>query len=180
MLYPYQGRMPRVAGTAFLAPGARIIGEVQIGEHSSVWFNSVLRGDESPITLGKEVNVQDNSTLHSYEGFPLLLEDQVSIGHNVILHGCIIRRGALIGMGSILLDGVEIGEEAFVAANTFIPSGKVIPPRVMVMGSPGKIVRELTEADLDMVRMTTRVYRQRAESYRKEYQSLPHPYDTGE
>ncbi len=173
MLYPFQGRYPRVADTAFLAPGARIIGDVVIGEHASVWFNSVIRGDESPIVLGEAVNVQDNSTLHSYEGFPLVLEDRVSIGHNVILHGCRIRSGALIGMGSILLDGVEIGEEAFVAANTFIPSGKVIPPRVMVMGSPGKVVRELTDSDLEMVRMTTRVYRKRAEEYRREYDPSP-------
>ncbi|MFY0545244.1 gamma carbonic anhydrase family protein [Brevibacillus sp. H7] len=173
MLYPFQGRYPRVADTAFLAPGARIIGDVVIGEHASVWFNSVIRGDESLITLGAEVNVQDNCTLHSYEGFPLVLEDRASVGHNVILHGCTVLSGALIGMGSILLDGVEIGEEAFVAAHTFIPSGKVIPPRVMVMGSPGKIIRELTESDLEIVRMTTRVYRQRAEAYRQEYQSLP-------
>lgn len=97
----------------------------------------------------------------------MFLEDSVSIGHNVVLHGCIVRKGSLIGMGSIILDGAEIGEESFVAANTLIPSGKKIPPRSMVMGSPGKIVRELTEQDLQMLQLTTQVYRKKAQEYRE-------------
>lgn len=173
MLYPYKGRYPEVDSSVFVAPGTRIIGEVRVGRDSSIWFNSVLRGDETSIHIGEQVNVQDNCTLHSYSGFPLVLEDQVSIGHNVVLHGCLIRKGSLIGMGSIVLDGAEIGEECFIGANTLIPTGKKIPPRSMVMGSPGKVVRELTEQDLHMLRLTTEVYCEKAKEYRDEYRNLP-------
>ncbi len=112
MRYALGDKRPRVHETAFIAPGAQIIGDVTIGPESSVWFNAVLRGDEAPIVIGAAVNVQDNSTLHMYEKYPLILEDEVSVGHNVILHGCHVKRGALVGMGSVILDGVEIGEYA--------------------------------------------------------------------
>ncbi|MBO8171185.1 MAG: gamma carbonic anhydrase family protein [Bacillaceae bacterium] len=172
MIYPYQNKHPKIDKTAFIAPGARIIGDVTIGEGSSIWFNTVLRGDEAPIQIGKRVNIQDNSMGHMYEGSPLILEDDVSIGHQVILHGCTIRKGALVGMGAVILDNVEIGEEAFIAAGSLVPPGKKIPPRTMVMGSPGKVVRELTEEDLELVRSTTRVYAEKAQQYRKEFENL--------
>lgn len=167
MLYALGDKRPRVHETAFIAPGAQIIGDVTIGPESSVWFNAVLRGDEAPIVIGAAVNVQDNSTLHMYEKYPLILEDEVSVGHNVILHGCHVKRGALVGMGSVILDGVEIGEYALIGANTFLPSGKKIPPYTLVLGSPGKVVRELTEQDLELVKMTTRVYREKAKQFRE-------------
>ncbi|GAB6932734.1 gamma carbonic anhydrase family protein [Calditerricola satsumensis] len=167
MRYALGDKRPRVHETAFIAPGAQIIGDVTIGPESSVWFNAVLRGDEAPIVIGAAVNVQDNSTLHMYEKYPLILEDEVSVGHNVILHGCHVKRGALVGMGSVILDGVEIGEYALIGANTFLPSGKKIPPYTLVLGSPGKVVRELTEQDLELVKMTTRVYREKAKQFRE-------------
>lgn len=172
MIYPYNNQRPVIDDSVFIAPGARIIGDVTIGAESSIWFNTVLRGDEAPIRIGKRVNIQDNCIGHMYEHAPLVLEDDVSIGHQVILHGCTIRKGALVGMGAIILDDVEIGEEAFVAAGSLVPPGKKIPPRTMVMGSPAKVVRELTEKDLELVRSTTEVYAAKAKKYLQEYRNL--------
>ncbi|UOE92457.1 gamma carbonic anhydrase family protein [Alkalihalobacillus sp. LMS39] len=166
MLYPFQGKTPSVHETAFIAPGVHIIGDVTIGEQSSIWFNTVIRGDEAPIRIGNRCNIQDNSTLHLYEEYPLILEDEVSIGHNVILHGCTIRKGALIGMGATILDGVEIGESAFIGANTLIPPGKKIPPRTMVMGSPGKVIRELNDDDFDLIKLTIETYRLKGQEFK--------------
>jgi carbonic anhydrase/acetyltransferase-like protein (isoleucine patch superfamily) len=163
--YTYKGIQPSIHPTVYVAPGARIIGDVKIGEGSSIWFNTVLRGDEGPITIGSRVNIQDGCTGHQYSGCPLVLEDDVSVGHNVILHGCIVRKGALVGMGSILLDGAEIGEYAFIGAGTLVPPGKKIPPRTMVMGSPAKVIRELTDEDLRIVEMTTETYFKRGQEY---------------
>jgi carbonic anhydrase/acetyltransferase-like protein (isoleucine patch superfamily) len=166
MIYPYNNKTPEIHESVFLAPGSHIIGDVTIGEGSSIWFNAVLRGDEAPIRIGKKCNVQDNSTLHLYDKFPLILEDEVSIGHNVILHGCTVRQGALIGMGATILDGTEIGEWSLVGANTFIPSGKKIPPRSLVLGSPGKVVRELTDADYELIRLTIDTYCQKGKEFK--------------
>ncbi|MBU8906455.1 gamma carbonic anhydrase family protein [Desertibacillus haloalkaliphilus] len=168
MLYPYNEKIPKIHDTVFVAPGARIIGDVNIGKESSVWFNSVLRGDEAPIRIGERCNIQDNSTCHLYEDYPLILEDEVSVGHNVILHGCTIRKGALIGMGATILDGAEIGESSFIGANTLIPPGKKIPPKTMVMGSPGKVVRELTDKDLELIELTIETYQKKGQEFLKQ------------
>ncbi|MGP4081958.1 gamma carbonic anhydrase family protein [Pseudalkalibacillus sp. R45] len=167
MLYPYNGQSPQVDESVFIAPGVHIIGDVTIGKNSSVWFNTVVRGDEAPIRIGDRCNVQDNCTLHLYEEFPLILEDEVSIGHNVILHGCTIRKGALVGMGATILDSAEIGESAFIGANTLVPPGKKIPPRTMVMGSPGKVIRELTDKDLELIQLTIDTYEQKAKEFKE-------------
>jgi carbonic anhydrase/acetyltransferase-like protein (isoleucine patch superfamily) len=165
MLYPYKDKNPKLSENVFVAPGVHIIGDVTIGKESSIWFNTVIRGDEAPIVIGERCNIQDNSTCHNYSGFPLILEDQVSVGHNVILHGCTIRTGALIGMGATILDGAEIGESAFIGANTLIPPGKKIPPRTMVMGSPGKVIRELTDEDFELIRLTITSYRDKGQEF---------------
>ena len=165
MLYPYRGKIPNVSKSSFIAPGARIIGDVSIGDGSSIWFNTVLRGDEAPIIIGNRCNIQDNSTCHLYENNPLILEDEVSVGHNVILHGCIVRKGALIGMGSTVLDGAEIGEYSLIGANTLIPPGKKIPPRTLVLGSPGKIVRELTDKDFELIQLTIDTYYEKGQEF---------------
>ncbi|WP_096435558.1 gamma carbonic anhydrase family protein [Alteribacter populi] len=169
MIYPFGNKNPQVHESVFLAPGSRIIGDVTIGKESSVWFNAVLRGDEAPITIGERCNVQDNSTLHLYDEYPLVLEDEVSIGHNVILHGCTIRKGALIGMGATILDGTEIGEWSLVGANTFIPSGKKIPPCSLVLGSPGKVVRELTDDDFELIQLTIDTYHKKGREFKKQF-----------
>ncbi|WP_017435987.1 gamma carbonic anhydrase family protein [Saccharococcus caldoxylosilyticus] len=167
MLYPYKGKMPTVDETVFIAPGAHIIGDVTIGKESTIWFNAVLRGDEAPIIIGARCSIQDNSTCHLYEGSPLVVEDEVTVGHNVILHGCTIRKRSIIGMGSTILDGAEIGEECIIGANTLIPSGKKIPPRSLVVGSPGKVVREITEKDLALIQLSIDTYVQKGKEYRQ-------------
>lgn len=167
MLYCYNGKMPKVDDTVFIAPGAHIIGDVTIGKESTIWFNAVLRGDEAPIIIGERCSIQDNSTCHLYEGSPLVVEDEVTVGHNVILHGCTIRKRSIIGMGSTILDGAEIGKECIIGANTLIPSGKKIPPRSLVMGSPGKVVREITEKDLALIQLSIDTYVQKGKEYRR-------------
>ena len=139
------------SGRFWVAENAIVIGNVEIGEEASIWFSSVLRGDNDKITLGARSNVQDGCVLHVDPGFPIVIGEDVGIGHKVMLHGCTIGRGCLIGMGSIIMNGAVIGEQCLIGANTLIPEGKVIPPRSMVLGAPGKIVRELTESDLGKI-----------------------------
>ncbi len=168
MLIPYETQFPSLDDSVYVAEGAKIIGNVTIGKASSIWFNTVIRGDEAPIKIGERCNVQDNCTLHLYEDQPLILEDEVSIGHNVILHGCHIKKGALIGMGATVLDGAEIGEGAFIAANTLIPPGKKIPAHTMVMGSPGKVVRELNKKDQDLIQLTIETYEKKGQIFKSQ------------
>lgn len=166
MIVPYKGDKPELHPTVFVAPGAKIIGNVQVGEESTIWFNAVLRGDEGPITIGRRCSIQDNSTIHLYEGAPVVVEDEVTVGHNVILHGCTVGKRSIIGMGSTILDHAEIGEECIIGANTLIPSGKKIPPRSLVVGSPGKVVRELSEKDLELIQLSIDTYVQKGYDYR--------------
>jgi len=135
-------------GRYWIAPNAVVIGKVVIEEDASVWFGSVVRGDNEPIRIGARSNIQEGCVLHTDPGYPLSIAADCTIGHMVMLHGCTIGRGSLIGIGSILLNGVTIGEECLVGANTLIPEGKEIPPRSMVLGSPGKIVRQLAPEDV--------------------------------
>jgi carbonic anhydrase/acetyltransferase-like protein (isoleucine patch superfamily) len=156
MIYPYKEKMPTIAPSCCIADYVTITGDVTIGEESSIWFNTVIRGDVSPTIIGKRVNIQDQSTLHQSPNAPLLIEDDVTVGHQVILHSSIIRKRALIGMGSIILDGAEIGEGAFVGAGSLVPPGKKIPPNTLAIGRPAKVIRTLTEEDLkDMQRIRT-------------------------
>lgn len=136
------------SGNCWVAPNAILIGKVALEEDASVWFGAVLRGDNEQITIGPRSNVQDGSVLHTDPGFPLTIGADCTIGHMVMLHGCTIGRGSLVGIGSIVLNGAVIGEECLIGANTLIAEGKIIPPRSMVLGSPGKIIRELSEEDV--------------------------------
>lgn len=167
MLIPFGGKSPQLHKTVFIAPGAKIIGEVEIGAETTIWFNAVLRGDEGLIKIGNRCSIQDNSTIHLYEDAPVEIEDEVTVGHNVILHGCKVGKRSIIGMGSTILDHAEIGEECIIGANTLIPSGKKIPPRSLVIGSPGKIVRQLTEQDLNMIQLSIDTYVQKGYDYRE-------------
>ena len=146
-------------GRYWVAPNAVVLGNVEIGEDASVWFNTVIRGDNEIIEIGTGANVQDGCVLHTDPGFPMVIGADCTIGHMVMLHGCKIGRGSLIGIGSIILNGAEIGEECLIGANTLIPEGKKIPPRSVVMGSPGKIVREVTEADIARLKAGAAFYR---------------------
>ena len=166
MIYPYKGKLPSIAETAFIADYTTITGDVTIGEESSVWFNTVIRGDVAPVIIGRKVNIQDNSVLHQSPNNPLILEDEATIGHQVILHSCKIRKKALIGMGSIILDNAEIGEGAFIGAGSLVPQGKIIPPNTLAFGRPAKVIRELNEEDiLDMQRIT-KEYAEKAQYYK--------------
>ena len=166
MIVTFKGKTPEMNPTVFVAPGAKVIGDVHIGAESTIWFNAVLRGDEGPISIGKRCSIQDNSTIHLYEDAPVVVEDEVTVGHNVILHGCKVGRRSIIGMGSTILDHAEIGEECIIGANTLIPPGKKIPPRSLVVGSPGKVVRELTDKDFEIIQLSIDTYVQKGYDYR--------------
>ncbi len=143
MLYNFQGKEPRIPDTVYLGPGCRIIGQVKIEKDASIWPNAVLRGDLASIHIGQASNVQDNCTLHVERGQDLIIGDRVTIGHGAILHGCTIGDESLVGMGAIILNGAEIGAGCLIAAGTLIPEGKKIPPGKLIMGNPGKIIRDL-------------------------------------
>ncbi|MGE7183480.1 gamma carbonic anhydrase family protein [Peribacillus sp. NPDC006672] len=166
MIIPYNNKKPSIHETVFIAPGAHLIGDISIGKESTIWFNSVLRGDEDSITIGDKCSIQDNSTIHLFEGCPVFIEDEVTVGHNVILHGCKIGKRSIIGMGSTILDNVEIGEECIVGANTLISSGKSIPPRSLVVGSPGKVVRRLNDKDLELIQLSIDTYVQKGKDFK--------------
>lgn len=146
-------------GRYWVAPNAIVLGNVHIGEDASVWFNAVIRGDNETVEIGTGSNIQDGCVLHTDPGFPMVIGPDCTIGHMVMLHGCKIGRGSLIGIGSIILNGAVIGEGCLVGANTLIPEGKEIPPRSVVMGSPGKVVREVTETDLARIQSGAEHYR---------------------
>jgi carbonic anhydrase/acetyltransferase-like protein (isoleucine patch superfamily) len=166
LIYPYKGKYPKIADSAFIADYVTITGDVEIGEESGIWFNTSIRGDVAPTIIGKKVNVQDNCVLHQSPNNPLILEDEVSVGHQVILHSCVIRKKALIGMGSIILDQAEIGEGAFIGAGSLVPQGKKIPPNTLAFGRPAKVVRELTPEDIQDMERITREYAEKASYYK--------------
>ncbi|WP_316859897.1 gamma carbonic anhydrase family protein [uncultured Cohaesibacter sp.] len=132
-------------GQYWIAPTACLIGKVIVGHEASVWFGSVLRGDNEPITIGDRSNIQESCTLHTDMGYPLTIGKDCTIGHNVILHGCTIADNSLIGMGAVILNGARIGRNCLIGAKALIPEGKVIPDNSLVMGMPGKVVRQLDE-----------------------------------
>ncbi|UWG98244.1 gamma carbonic anhydrase family protein [Dehalobacter sp. DCM] len=148
MIFDYLGKSPVLGKDVYLAEGAKVIGDVTIGSQSSIWFNSVLRGDIAPIMIGKNVNIQDLSMIHVNTNLPTLIEDNVSVGHGCILHSCTIHSGSLIGMGTIILNESEIGMNCLVAAGSLIPERKKYPPHTLIMGSPAKVVRELTPEEI--------------------------------
>lgn len=166
MIYPFKGKFPKIADSAFIADFTTITGDVEIGEESSVWFNTVIRGDVAPTVIGKKVNIQDNSVLHQSPNNPLILEDEVTVGHQVTLHSCIIRKKALIGMGSIILDKAEIGEGAFIGAGSLVSQGKKIPPNTLAFGRPAKVIRELTPEDIEDRERIIREYAEKGQYYK--------------
>ncbi len=145
MLITYQGIKPNVGRYAFIAETAVLIGDVRIGAYASVWYNSVLRGDLSVIEIGDYSNIQDGTVVHLEKDNPVKVGNYVTVGHGVVLHGCTIEDDCLIGMSATILTGAYIGAGSVIAAGALIPEGKVIPPRSLVMGIPGKVVREITE-----------------------------------
>lgn len=150
---------PVIGKDVFLAEGARIIGDVRVGDKASIWFNTTLRGDVMPITIGSETNIQDGSVLHGTFGkYFCEVGDRVTIGHNVILHGCKIGSGSLIGMGSIIMDGAEIGEHSIVGAGSLVTEGKKFPPRSLIVGRPAVLKRPLNEEELQFLEQSADNY----------------------
>ncbi|MDQ3134252.1 MAG: gamma carbonic anhydrase family protein [Acidobacteriota bacterium] len=149
MIRPFQGKHPQVHETAYIEASAQVIGDVVIGEESSVWFNAVVRGDVHYIRIGARTNVQDGTVIHVSNGtHATILEDEVTIGHNVTLHGCHVERGCLVGMGAIVMDGVRVGAQSLVAAGALLSPGTIIPPRSLVIGVPAKVKRPLTPEEV--------------------------------
>lgn len=149
MIRPFQDKQPKVHPSAFIADDAIVIGDVEIGEDASIWFGSILRGDVNYIRIGARTNIQDATVIHVSSGtHPTILEDEVTVGHRVTLHGCYVETGCLIGIGSILLDGVRIGRDSLVAAGSLLTPGTEIPPGSLVMGSPAKVKKALSSDEI--------------------------------
>jgi carbonic anhydrase/acetyltransferase-like protein (isoleucine patch superfamily) len=168
MILNFQGKCPKFDDSVFIAHNATVIGDVELGSETNVWFYSLLRGDVNTIRVGAGCNIQDGCILHvARDLFPLVLEDEVILGHRVTVHGCRIGRGAMIGIGATVLNGARIGDEAIVGAGAVVTPGTVIPPRMMALGIPAKPVRELTEKDFAMIRRTRESYRNLMTIYMK-------------
>lgn len=166
MLYKFQDKKPSVSKNAFVAETACLIGDVSIGEGSSVWFNSVIRADRGKITIGKGSNIQDSAVIHTDES-NVEIGDNVTIGHGCVMHGCLVKNNVLIGMNATILHGVEIGEYAIVGAGALVPPNHKVPPRTVVMGVPCKHVRNTADKDLEHIERTLKNYRELAEKYLK-------------
>ena len=154
MLRPHRGRLPVVHRTAYVDASAQVIGDVDIGADSSIWMNAVVRGDVNTIRIGRRTNIQDGTIVHVMRkpSHPTVVGDEVTVGHGVILHGCTVADRCLIGMGAILLNGSSVGADCIVAAGTLLTEGAAVPPRSLVMGSPGKVRRALTDGEVAFIR----------------------------
>lgn len=166
MLRKYRGVLPAVDATAYVDESAQVIGDVHVGAESSIWMNVVVRGDVHRIRIGARTNVQDGTVVHVMRGtHPTTIGDEVTIGHGALIHGCTISDRVLVGMGAILLNGVVVGSDSIVAAGSLLPEGFEVPPRSLVMGSPGKVRRALTDAEVASIRD----YAERYVGYRLDY-----------
>ena len=166
MLRPFRSILPKIHPTAFVDESAQVIGDVEIGEESSVWMNVVIRGDVNTIRIGNRTNIQDGTVIHVMRGtHATTIGHEVTVGHAAILHGCTINDRVLIGMGALLLNGAEIGQDSIVAAGSLVPESKTFPPRSLLMGRPAAVKRELTEKEIASIRD----YAQRYIGYRQDY-----------
>jgi carbonic anhydrase/acetyltransferase-like protein (isoleucine patch superfamily) len=163
---PFQGQRPRIHPDAWLAPGVVVIGDVEIGADTSIWFGTVVRGDVHWIRIGARTNLQDQCVVHvTRDRYPTEIGDEVTVGHRATVHGCRVRDGALVGIGAIVLDGAEVGEGALVAAGALVPPGVTIPPRHLVRGVPARVARELDADELATQRRRTLEYVETARAY---------------
>jgi carbonic anhydrase/acetyltransferase-like protein (isoleucine patch superfamily) len=159
VIHTYRDKTPEVDETAYVAESAQVIGDVVVGRDASIWFGCVLRGDVNSIRIGSRTNVQDLTVVHVNHGsYPTVLEDEVTVGHRVILHGCHVKRGSLVGMGAILLDGVVVEEQALVAAGSVVSPGTVVPARKLARGVPARVVRDLAEQEIESLARGAETY----------------------
>jgi len=169
MLRSYKGIWPKLGERVYVDASAQVIGDVELGDHASVWMNAVVRGDVNSIVIGAGTNIQDNCVVHVFKAtHPTVVADHVTVGHSVTLHGCTIGSWCLIGMGATLLNGAEIGEESIVAAGTLVPEGMTVPPRSLVMGLPAKVRRPVTEEERRGLRLYVNNYLEYKETYLQE------------
>ncbi len=171
-LYSLDGDAPQIDDTAWVAPGAHVIGKVTLAPGSSVWFGTTIRGDNEPITIGENSNIQENCVLHTDLGFPLNVGDGVTVGHKAMLHGCTIGENSLIGMGATVLNGARIGKNCLIGAGALVTEGKEIPDGSLVVGAPGKVVRQLDDAAIEKLRASALNYRDNARRFRDGLQPL--------
>jgi carbonic anhydrase/acetyltransferase-like protein (isoleucine patch superfamily) len=166
MIYEWNGMRPQIPDDVFIAPNSIVLGDVQIGKNSSIWFGSVVRGDVNYIRIGEGTNVQDLCILHVTEGkFPLIIGSYVTLAHRVTVHGCTVADHAFIGMEAVVMDGAELGEYSFLAAGSLLPPGKKIPPRMLAMGSPAKVIREINADEEAMMKSIPARYSARSKDY---------------
>ena len=169
MIRPFQGKHPQIHPTAYIEESAQIIGDVHIGADSSVWFNAVVRGDVFYIRSGERTNIQDGTVIHVSNGVhATILEDEVTVGHNVTLHGCYVERGCLVGMGSIVMDDVRIGARSIVAAGALVTPGTIVPPHSLVLGQPARVKRSLTPEEVASLDVFWQNYIRYTKQYREE------------
>jgi carbonic anhydrase/acetyltransferase-like protein (isoleucine patch superfamily) len=168
VILAYDGKSPRVAASAFLAPGCVVTGDVEIGEDSSVWFQTVIRGDVNVVRIGARTNIQDHSVVHvTSRTHPTVIGDDVTVGHRVVLHGCTVNDRCLVGIGAIVLDGAIVGPDAMVGAGALVPPGMVVPSGTLVLGAPAKVKRDLTADELAFLRTSAANYVGYAARYRQ-------------
>lgn len=168
MKHKLNGALPQVHSSTYIAPGAHVIGNVELQEDTSVWFNAVLRGDNDKITIGKGSNIQDGTVVHVDEGCPVTVGENVIVGHNVTLHGCTVENSALIGMGATVLNGAVIGKGALVAAGALVPEGKYVESATLVAGVPAKTVRKLNDEDIVRLKSGAEHYIENSKMFREE------------
>jgi carbonic anhydrase/acetyltransferase-like protein (isoleucine patch superfamily) len=175
-IYELAGVRPTLGQRVFVADGARVIGDVDLGDDASIWFGAVLRGDQFPIRIGARTNVQDNAVVHiTAKQAATTVGDDVTVGHAAILHGCTIGRACLVGMGSVVLDGAVIGDESFIAAGSLVTPGTIVPPRSFVLGRPARVQRSVTESELAWIRDASAVYVGYAREFRDGLRRIDDP-----
>ncbi|MFZ4536717.1 gamma carbonic anhydrase family protein [Propionivibrio sp.] len=167
-VYTLGTHTPQIDPQSWIAPNATVIGQVHLARNVSLWWNVTVRGDTDLISIGENTNIQDGSVLHTDKGIQLIIGRDVTVGHMVMLHGCTIGEGSLIGIGSILLNRSVIGKNSLVGANTLIPEGKIFPDRVLIVGSPGKVIRELTDEEVAGLPGSAERYVQNWQRYQRE------------
>lgn len=167
-VYALGDAQPEIGENAWVADSAQVVGKVFLGKHASIWFHAVLRGDNELITIGDYSNIQDGSVLHTDDGVPLTIGSHVTVGHMAMLHGCTIGEGSLIGMNAAILNRAVIGKHCLIGAKTLIPEGKVIPDRSLVVGTPGRIIRELTDEEITRIQAGCLSYVTNAERFARD------------
>lgn len=165
-LLPFEGRYPEIENSAWVAPGATVVGEVRLGDRASVWYGAVLRGDTDPITVGDRTNIQDGSVLHADPGFPATIGAGCVVGHRAILHGCTVEDRCLIGMNATVLNGAKIGAGSVVGAGAVVPEGREFPPRSLILGIPAKQAGEISDEQLREIERGAAEYVERAAAHR--------------